>query len=137
MAAEMGVNPGWALAHLGMARVVGQRNKDLSASAAMLPDVVFDDGIATLEPVFLPEPLEDPLGHMPLLAQRQMVLLQDPVDDPHERIELRAPRRTVPPIARRHRKPQHLGNRLAVKPELLAASRVISSWRSRSKRSPR
>ncbi len=71
----------------------------------------------TLEAVLGAQSLENPLARMPLLARRRAVLLKDAINDPHERIELGAMRWMMPPITRRHRKPQHLGNRLAVKPE--------------------
>ena len=73
--------------------------------------------IAALEAMLVPEPLEDPFGRVPLFARRRTILLKNAVDDAGEGIELGAPDRVATPIARRHRKPQHLGDRLAVKTE--------------------
>ena len=78
---------------------------------------------AALEAVLVPEPLEDPFGRVPLFARRRAVdplcgsTLKNAIDDAGEGIELGASDRAAAPIARRHLKPQHLGNRLAVKPK--------------------
>ena len=69
------------------------------------------------ESVLVPEALEDLLRRVALLAVIPLIVLEDPVDDAGERIELRTPRRTAPPVARRHRERQLLGDRLAVDPE--------------------
>ncbi len=63
------------------------------------------------------EPLEGPFGRVPLFARRRTVLLQDAIDDAGEGIQLGTTNRVAAPIARRHRKPQHLGDRLAMKPK--------------------
>ncbi len=73
--------------------------------------------------MLVPEPLEDPFGRVPLFAWRRAVdplcgsTLKNAIDDAGEGIELGASDRAAAPIARRRRKPQHLGNRLAMKPE--------------------
>ena len=67
--------------------------------------------------MLVPEPLEDPFGRVPLFARRRAVLLENAIYHAGEGIELGASDRAAAPIARRRRKPQHLGNRLAVKTE--------------------
>ncbi len=106
-----------AKVHLGMAGIVGQGDKDLTAPASVFPDVILDNCVAALEAMLVAQPLEDPFGRVPLLARRRAVLLKNAIDDAGEGIELGAMRWMMPPITRRHRKPQHLGNCLAMKPE--------------------
>ncbi len=103
--------------HLGMAGVVGQGDKDLTAPASVFPDVILDNCVAALEAMLVAEPFEDPFGRVPLLARRRAVLLKNAIDDAGEGIELGTPYRLAAPIARRHRIAQHLGYRLAVKTE--------------------
>jgi hypothetical protein len=59
---------GLAEVHLGVTRVMGQGDKDLAAPPAPFPDVILDDGVATLEAVLGAQSLENPLGRMPLLT---------------------------------------------------------------------
>ncbi len=106
---------GLAEVHLRMAGIVGQGHEDLAAAKPPLSDVVFNDGIAALEAMLVPEPLEDSFGRVPLFARRRAVLLKNAIDDAGEGIELGASNRAAAPIARRHRKSQHLGDRLAMK----------------------
>ncbi len=67
--------------------------------------------------MLVPQPLEDPLGGVPLLAMYLPVLLQDPVDDTDEGIQLGASRWPAAAVAWRHRVRQHLVHRLAIDPE--------------------
>jgi len=55
--------------------------------------------------------------HLPAPQRPLPVLLQDPVDDAGEPIELGPRRRLAAPVARRHRKAQHLRHRLRVDAE--------------------
>ncbi len=87
------------------------------AAKPPLSDVVLDDGIAALEAMLVPEPLKDPFARVPLFARRRTILLKNAIDDAGEGAQLGASDRAAAPITRRRRKPQHLGNRLAVKPE--------------------
>ena len=73
---------------LGVARRVGQRHEHLPCLAAVLPDVVLDDGVPAIEAVLVPETLEDPLRRVTLLPGNPEVLFQDPVDDGGEGIVL-------------------------------------------------
>jgi len=70
------------------------------------------DSIAAGEAVLLAEALENPLGRVPLLGRRRPVGLQDRVDHRDQRSELRPPRLLGAHIARRRRKPAHLGDRV-------------------------
>ncbi len=108
---------GLAEVHLRVAGIVGQGHEDLAAAKPPLSDVVLDDGIAALEAMLVPEPLEDPSGRVPLFARRRAVLLKNAINYAGEGIEFGTTNRVAAPIARRHRKPQHLGDRLAVKPK--------------------
>ena len=100
-----------------MAGIVDQGHEDLAAAKPPLSDIVLDDGMATLETMLVPEPFEDPFGRVPLFARRRTVLLKNAIDHAGEGTQLGPSDRLVAPIARRHRKPQHLGDRLAMKPE--------------------
>ena len=102
---------------LGMTRRMRQWNKDLARPSLLLPHVIGDDRDAAGKPVFVPEPLMDPLRRVPLLLQLAFVVFQDLVDDRNERIELRTGRRLRPTIPRWHRVLQDLRNRLPVDPE--------------------
>ena len=108
---------GLAEVHLRVAGIVDQGHEDLAAAKAPLSDVVLDDGSAALETMLVPEPLEDPFGRVPLFAWRRTILRQDAIDDAGEGIQLGTANRLSASVARRHRKPQHLGDRLAVKPK--------------------
>ncbi len=107
----------FAKVDLGMAGVVSQRYKDLSAAPPALSDVVFDDRIAAGETMLISQPLKDPLGGVPLLAMNLSILLQDPIDDLDKGIQLGAPRRPAAAVAWRHRVSQHLVHRLTIDPE--------------------
>ena len=58
---------GLAEVALAVPRRMGQRDEHLLGLSAMLPDVVLDDGVLTVEAVLVPEPLEDALGGVALL----------------------------------------------------------------------
>ena len=60
--------------------------------------------VAAAEPVLGAKPVEDTVGRVALLAQLLQILLQPLVDDLGEPVQLRAPNRYRPPIARRHLK---------------------------------
>ena len=69
---------------LGVARGMGQRHEHPPCLTAILPRVVLDDGVFTVEAVFVPEPLEDALGGVSLLLREPEMILQDPVYDAGE-----------------------------------------------------
>ena len=69
---------------LGVARIRGQGHEHLSPLAAIFPHVVLDSGVSAVEPVLVPEPLEDALGGVALFLGASEVVLQDPVDDAGE-----------------------------------------------------
>ena len=104
---------------LGMARRVMQRHKSLARRLPPGPDIVLHDGIAAGEPVLVPQPLEDPVRRVTLLARhlRIRVRLQDRVDDAGEPVQFGPPDRLRPPVARRRRIAQHLLHRPAVDAE--------------------
>ena len=74
---------------LGLARRMRQRQEHLLVRLLPRADRVLDDRLAAGEAVLVPQPLEDPLGRVPLLLRRLPVVLQDLVDDRQERLELR------------------------------------------------
>ena len=47
----------------------------------MLPHIALDDGVAAVETVLVPEPLEDALGGVTLLLENPLVIVQNLVDD--------------------------------------------------------
>ena len=92
---------GLAEVALSVARRMGQGHEHLLGLTAMLPDVVLDDGVSAVEPVLVPEPLEDALGRVALLPGDLMVLFEDPVNDARKGLQLGTPGRSLPPVARR------------------------------------
>ena len=103
---------------LPMARRMDQRHEHLPPPAAVLAHIVLHDRVAAAEPVLGAKPVENALGRVALLAQLLQILLQPPVDDLAEPVQLRTPNRCRSPIARRHRKAQHLLHALARNPEM-------------------
>ncbi len=93
---------------LGMPGRMGQRHEHLATAPIMLTNVILHDRVAAGEAVFVPEPLEHPLGGVPLFARDAAVLFQPGVDDLGETIQLRALDRRFAPVARRNRIRQHL-----------------------------
>ena len=104
---------------LGMARRVMEWNKGLAHRLPPGPDIVLHDGIAAGEPVLVPQPFEDPVRRVPLLARhvRIRVRLQNRVDDAGEPIQLGPPDRLRPAVARRRRVAQYLLHRATVDTE--------------------
>ncbi len=83
---------------LGMARRVGERHEHLPRLAAMLSYVVFDRGVPTVEPVLVPQPLEDSLRGVALLLGGAVILFQDLVDDAGIGLQLGSAGRSLPPV---------------------------------------
>ena len=104
---------------LGMARRVMQWNEGLARRLPPGTHIVLHDGIAAAEPVLVPQPLEDPVRRVALLARyvRIRVRLQDRVDDTGEPVQLGPPDRLRPAVARRRRVAQHLLHRATVDAE--------------------
>ena len=69
---------------LGVAWWLGQRHEHLPGPAAMVPDIVLDNGIPAIEAVLVPELLVDALGGVPLLLGDAAILFEDAVDDAGE-----------------------------------------------------
>jgi hypothetical protein len=63
------------------------------------------------------QPLKNPLGRMTLLHRRCPVGLEDRLDHRNQRPQLRLRRWSLPHIARRHREPAHLRDRLPAQPK--------------------
>ena len=99
---------------LGVARIRGQGHEHLSALTAIFPHVVLDSGVSAVEPVLVPEPLEDALGGVALFLGASEVVLQDPVDDAGEGLQLGLSRRRLSAITRRGRIGQHLAHGVPV-----------------------
>ena len=66
---------GLAKVALGLPRRMVQRHEHLFGLAAVLPDVVLDDGVPAVKPVLVSEPLVDALGGVALLPGDLMVVL--------------------------------------------------------------
>lgn len=99
--------------------------------------VILHHGIAAAIVVLSAQPLEDPLGRVPLLGRRLPVSLQDRLDHPEQRAQLRLPRRLAPLIARRRRISAHLDNRLPAQskhPGRLAPAAAIHQHKSTKRR---
>ena len=102
---------------LGVARRVGERHEHFLRPPPMLPHVVLDRGVSPTEPVLVPEPLKDALGRVALLSGDPVIIIQDAVDDAGVGLQLGAPGRSLPPVARRRRVGQHLAHRVPVQTE--------------------
>ena len=102
---------------LGVARRMGQRHEHLLSSPPVLPDVVLDYGVLTVEPVLVPQPLEDSLGRVALLPGNSAIAFQDRVNHAGEWLKLGSPWRTLPPVAWRYRVGQHLAHGVPVQAE--------------------
>src|SRR5271154_3206353 len=100
-----------------MPRFVPQRHEHLALPLAMLVDVVLDDRDPAAIPVFVSQPLENPLRGMLLFGWLPLIFFQDPVDDPAEPIQLRPSRRPAPPVSPRPTERPHLSYRPRVEPE--------------------
>ncbi len=85
---------------LGLARSMRQRHEDFCRPPLPPPNLFLDNSPATAV-ALLAQPLEDPLGRVPLLWRRVFVSFQNLVDQRHERPEHRLRPRLLPPIARR------------------------------------
>lgn len=70
----------FAKINLRMTRWMRQRHEGLAASRAGDPDIILHHRVATVEPVFVAQPLKDPLRRVPLLHRTSPVRLQDRVD---------------------------------------------------------
>ena len=108
---------GLAEVALGVARRMGQRDEHLLGLTAILSYIVLDCGVSAVEPVLVPEPLEDALGRVALLPGTPEIVLQDPVDDAGVGLQLGLSRRRLPAITRRDRIGQHLAHRVPVQTE--------------------
>jgi hypothetical protein len=107
----------FAKVHLRMARRMRQRHEGLAPARPLNPNMILDDGIAARKSMLVAQPLENPLGRMTLLHRRCPVAFQDRLDHRYQRPQLRLLRRSAPHIARRHREPAHLRDRLATQPK--------------------
>ena len=58
-----------------------QRHEHLTRVTPALPNIVLDYGVATIEPVLIPQSLEDALGCVPLLLRRAQVVFEYAVYD--------------------------------------------------------
>jgi hypothetical protein len=63
----------------------------------MLAHVILDNGVATGEPVLVPQPIKNPLGCVALLTVLTVVVAQPLVDDLGEPVQLRPLDRRRPP----------------------------------------
>jgi len=98
---------------LGMARRMHQRHKHLPSPTSILTHVVLHNRVAAVKPVLVPQPHEDPLRCVALLAMARAVLIQILVDDPDIRIQLWSLRPFPAAITRGLRMPKHLPHRLS------------------------
>ena len=80
---------------LGMPRRMHQRHEHLLCPLSPAGDIVLHDCNAACEAVFVPKPLEDPLGRMLLLLRSRLVVIENPVDHRNKWIKLRLRRRLL------------------------------------------
>ena len=114
-----------------MARRMRQRHERLLAAGARQPHIILHHRIAAAIAMFVAQPLEDPLGRVPLLHRCAPVRLQDRVDHRNKRPQLRLRHCLRAHIPRRQRKPAHLRDRLSAQPEdprRLASAMTIQKY---------
>jgi hypothetical protein len=98
---------------LRFARGMGQGNEHLPAANLFATHIVLHDRGATREAVLVLEPIEDPLGRVPLLGRPLLVVAKYGVDHAQPRPQLGPFDRLLPLVAGRHRVREHLPNRLS------------------------
>jgi len=109
----------FAEVHLRFTRRMGQGNEHLPGVQLFAAHIVLHDRVAARESVLFLQPLEDPLGCVPLLHWSLLVIFQNGVDHSQPRTQLGPIDRLLPLVAWRHRILQHLPYRLSRKPKLL------------------
>ena len=102
---------------LGVARITGQRYEHLPNLPPVLPDVVLDYGVLTVEPVLVPQPLENTLGGVALLSGNPGIRLQDRVNYAGVGLQLGPPWWALPRVALGRGIGQHLAHRVPVQVE--------------------
>jgi hypothetical protein len=102
---------------LGMAGRMKERHKGLLHPRPLQPDVILHHRIAAGIIIFRPQPLENPLGRVPLLRRRGAIRRQDRIDHQHEQPQFRLLRWFAALIPRRNRKSPHLGDRVPAQPK--------------------
>ena len=118
---------GLAEVDLGLAGRVGQRDEDLGGPGLPGGDGLLDDGLAAFVAVLVAEPLEDPLGGVPLLPRGLPVVLEDLVDDGQEGAELGPGPGAVPAVAGRLGVVEDLLERVPVDVELAAGGALAEA----------
>ena len=102
---------------LGMPRRMHQRHEHLLCPLPPAGDIVLHDCNAGSEAVFVPKPLEDPLGRVLLLLRSRLVVPENAVDHWNKWIKLRLRRRLLAHVTRRHRELHHLVHGPRIDPE--------------------
>ena len=93
---------------LGLARRVDQRYEHLAMTGSPVTDRLLDRRVPAEVPLLVPQPIEDPLGGVALLAVDLLVILHDLVDDPRKRADLGLGPFLALPVARWLAVGQHL-----------------------------
>src|SRR6056297_3329381 len=97
---------------------MAQRHEHLLAGPLPVSNVIPDDGVAAIKTALVPQPLENTLCSVTLLARAAPVFSKPLVHLAGERIQLRAPDRRCPPISRRLRIGQHLRYTVPADPKI-------------------
>src|SRR6056297_1047860 len=97
---------------------MAQRHEHLLAGPLPVSNVILDDGVAAIKTALVPQPLENTLCSVALLARAAPVFSKPLVHLAGERIQLRAPDRRCSPISRRLRMGQHLRNTVPADPKI-------------------
>ena len=93
---------------------MGQRHEHLLRPPPVLPHIVLDYGVLTVEPVLVPQSFKDPLGSVALLSGDLPVSFQDGVNHPGEGLKLGPAGWVLAPVTWRYRPGQHLAHRVPV-----------------------
>ena len=107
--------------HLGFPGRMHKRQEYLLVLVVPGSDDLLDARVATGVVVLSPQPLEDPLGRVPLLPMHLLVATEDLVDDRHELADLRPLDRFLSLVLRRLRRRQDPLERVPMDLVLLAS----------------
>ncbi len=108
----------FAKVRLRLAGRMRQRHEHLPAPQSLAAHILARDAVAAPEPMLVSQPVEDPLGRVPLLGRSPLVVFQDGVDHAQPRPQPGPLHRLLPLIPRRYRIAQHLPRHVARDAEL-------------------
>ena len=102
-----------------MTRTMAQRHEHLPRPQHCGRDILSHNRVAAGKPLFVPQPLKNPMRRVPLFLVNLAVAFKNGVNPRHKGSKLLRCGPLAPPISRRNGKTQHLRNRVPVNPKPL------------------